>query len=160
MDEGAGIGGLEAWGLATFHVTTLVAGAVLLLHRAGTLGALLAGLGTLQGAALFLLLWVPAVWATRQALLPLGPAPLANGPGPVFAAAGFWGGATGAFFVGIALGAALLAQGAPPVALVAVLFAAAFGFVGGAIVGMLAALLDLLLLAAVRNVGPPPNKET
>ncbi|GEM_PF-5805194 len=148
MDEAREAGWLEAVGLATLHVSLLVGALVLALHRAGTLGQLLQGIGTLPGVALFLVLWGLTLGATRQALVQMREKPLREAMG----VGGVWGGAVGASFVWIALTASFISGRAPPIAYLFSLEAAAFGFVGGCLVGAVAALLDTALLAAARRL--------
>lgn len=151
MDEARRLGPLEAWGLATFHVSLLVGALVLAFHRAGTLGLLLQGLGTLPGSGIFLLLWGLATWTTRKALGRLGAQPLADGAKGVVDAAAIWGGVTGAAFVGtVFLATALILRTAAGLLFAAV--ALPFAFVGGGLIGAVAALMDLALLAAVERL--------
>lgn len=52
----------------TFHVALLVVVAVVALQSVGNLGGALVGLGTLPGAAVYLVLWAVGWWTTRRAV--------------------------------------------------------------------------------------------
>jgi len=133
---------LRAWALASFHVATLVAVGVGLLHAGGLVGDLLSGLGTLPGVALYLLLW-GLTWRTnRRWLLAHGP----PGRGAVRPAL-TWGAVTG---VGFLLGALVaLAVALEPADLVVLVIFAGVGApvaaVVGAAVGGVFALVDAAL---------------
>ncbi len=141
----------------TFHTAFFVLTLVFLLYLSGNLGAILGSLNTLAGFALFLLLWGIAAWSTGKALDGIigkdrREAALFEGGlkfGRALLLAMLWGGVTGALFAGvILLTEAIFALGILLYGLVILPVA----FLLGALVGLLLALLDGLLLYAVRKV--------
>jgi hypothetical protein len=142
---------LRALALASFHVATLVAVGVGLLHAGSLVGDLLSGLGTLPGVALYLLLWL-LTWRTNRRWL------LAHGP-PGWDAvrpALTWGAVTGVgFLLGVLAALAVVLEPADLVVLV--IFAgvgAPVAAVVGALVGGVFALVDAALDAVADAVVP------
>lgn len=139
---------LRAWALASFHVATLVAVGVGLLHAGGLVGDLLSGLGTLPGVALYLLLWVLTWRTNRRWLLAHGP-PGRDAVRPALA----WGAVTGVGFLSGPLAALLVLD--PTDVVVVVIFAGVgtpVAAVVGAVVGGVFALVDAALAAVADAV--------
>lgn len=144
------------WALASFHAALLMLlalGLAAWLADAG-FGAF-ASVGTLAGAAAYVLLWVLAWVAARgtlagSRLTPDGPG---DARGELLSAAMVWGSVAAAAFVAIAGTAAALLAGQPG-GLIVVAIASVAAALVGAIVGLLLGLLDALLLrAAVALLG-------
>ena len=153
---------LIAWALGTFHAGGLLVAIVLLLHLTGGLAALLSGLNTASGLALFGALWLTTVWSTHRTLPgALGPA-LQNAV-PIYRLVGraMWrGGINGMAFLplaGLVLAIPVVLSGSRSAIyslFAGALFLATFGLVGafvvGCVVGLLFAGIDVLLLMAGR----------
>lgn len=162
----AGPDPLVVWCLATFHAAFLVAVGVLALHRSGAAGDLLAGLGTLQGFALFLALWTVTWWTTRRWLAEAtvdARAGTTPSVGASLVPALKWGGLDGLVFL-LFLVAVLLVPNAVAAGTVSAVYVLALlvlvgslvAAVVGALVGGLFALVDLALLRAA-GYGPRPG---
>jgi hypothetical protein len=163
--------GVLVWGLATFHASTFVLVAVLLIYRGGGLGQALEGLNTLLGLALFVALWTTTYVATRNALRGLGIAmPSAIDDVAFTRRAIRWGALNGLMFLGVLvlvvpggyalthLGDIAQALTGPTVlqsaAFVAggLVIASALALVIGAIVGLLFSGIDLILLGLATRI--------
>lgn len=160
---------LSTWATGSFHAALLVAALVAALHLSGAAGDVLAGVGTLPGAAAYGYLWGVTVWTTGRALdagevTPNGDAAAPRG---VIRAAVVWGAATGGLFfatlLAVAAVALLVTSGLEALATVAIV-----GVVGGvlsvllgAVAGVVFALVDLALVRLVDPVVPatPPDSD-
>lgn len=146
---------LLVWAAGTFHAAGLVVLLVAALHLADAAGDVLAGLGTVPGALVYLYLWALVTWTTRRALAASGVTAADPPDGrAALLAGGIWGGATGVLFFGglfLAVAAFLVLTagiGAVPVALLVGLVGGLLAVLVGAVVGVLFALVDLALLRA------------
>ena len=176
---------LLLWSLATFHTAFFFAAFVAALYLNGSIADLLASLNTLVGTAVYLLLWATTWWTTRQAWRALKWERL-DDPLDVTALLGMgtlYGGINGMLFlsvialvaipVGLAaiiveairLGrledmAGLVAAGFFSLIVLAIAEVVAFGI--GALVGLLFAIVDGVLLhiawwLAALYQAPPPT---
>ncbi|WP_136600674.1 hypothetical protein [Salinigranum halophilum] len=142
-DDGReGDAALSAWALATFHAATLLLVPLTLAHVVApdALGDLLAGLDTLVGLALFLVLWGATWWTNRRYLAACAFADA----GRTLAVGARWGAVTGLPLLGCVVVAAFVATNPTFAALVLV----AGGLVAplvGAVVGALFAAFDVAL---------------
>jgi hypothetical protein len=140
---------LPAWTLGTFHAAILVIIPVVVAHRGGNLGGVLAGLSTGTGFLLFLGLWAVSLWSTARALRGImWQNPELPMPTPTLLRRGFvWGGASGAVFSVFLF--AVIAVSTPTFLLFApivLVFAAAIG----SIVGLILAAVDCAFFAVTR----------
>ena len=139
-----------ALALGTFHAALLMVLLVALLQAFGLLSGFLGAVGTLPGVALFLWLWVIAVFSARRVLRDVD---VLHGNAPVMRVverAMLFGGLGGAAFV-----LAFAALQSARFGVTGLLFFATFGVLGGVLVGAVfgAALVVLdgaLLLVADR----------
>ena len=151
-------GRLVAWALATFHTVAFVLVALLVAFRSGSLTGSLASLNTVVGFAVFLLLWGVTRYTTGRALA-TSRSGLAGGK--PLSRPYRWGALTGWFFLaGLVVAGAVAAPFVNPQAGAAgsagvVAFgviATPFALVLGAIVGMLFAAIDIVLIEVARAI--------
>lgn len=149
---------------ATFHATTFLLVPLLLAYRGGGLGQTLQGLNTLVGLGLFVAVWVTTYIATSMAMRDLD---LTSGlpvdGDKLMRRALVWGGVNGVMFLlvllsGFATANAIsrpenIVQGT--LFLIAAMFpGGAIAFVIGALVGVVFAGIDLLLLGVAARLVP------
>ena len=151
---------LDAFALATFHVTALSTASLALLHRFGAVGDALEGLDTAVGIVLFVVLWGIVLWATRQALayVPLSGLSTPGDAVSLLRGGVVWGGIAGvAFFWALLVGVTLpsllaleqsILAPAAIISSVGTLLAAAVG----AAFGVAFALLDGVAVVLARRV--------
>ncbi len=149
---------LVALALATFHASALVLALVLAIYLGGELGSFLAGLNTLAGFALFLLLWLTTAYATRSALAGRGWFKRSE-LDEAFVLRGLrWGAVNGALFLAVlvvagAVGTALATGNVGALLGLGLLaIATPFALVIGAVVGIFFATVDTALLALARRI--------
>jgi hypothetical protein len=133
---------LSAWALASFHAATLLVVPLALAHSVApeAVGGLLAGLDTLVGLALYLVLWGSTWWTNRRYL---AACTFADASGTLGAGVR-WGAVTGLPLLGCVVVAAFVATNPTFAALVL----AAGGLLAplvGAVVGVGFAALDVAL---------------
>lgn len=147
---------IVGWALAAFHSTTLVVMLVTLLYLWAPVGELLAGLQTVVGLALYLVLWATTLWTNkhwpRDTRLTIDGTAINSSS---FLRTSFkWGGVTGSvFFIALVI-LAVAAQTVPTslFPLVIVLIGVIVAFVIGGITGCIFAFTDLALLRIARRV--------
>lgn len=145
---------LLAWCLATFHTALLVSLFVIGFYLVGAAGDVLRGLETAVGIVVYLYLWGVTWWTHRRWLDAHGVALITGRPDPraVTVDALKWGGVTGLlFFVGVLVPSAVVLVASNgfetiPLVVLATVVGTLLSFVVGAVVGMVFALLDLLLV--------------
>ena len=145
--------------LASFHVTVLVTLAVGGLHLSGALGDILGGLSTLVGLGFFAYLWGVTWWTNRRVLqrAPLADATTAPGARALVLAGTGWGGVTGLVVVVLPLAGLAVAFSTGGEVLSALRVLALGGLGGttiGAIVGLVAAVVDIGLVRLVARIDP------
>lgn len=150
--------------LGTFHTAIFVITAVLVVHLAGALAGLLAGLNTLTGLTLFAALWGTTTWSTGRALrgVRLPDVSMSTPIGATVARASRAGALNGILFLGsaaliLALSALLAGQGESILVfvfggIVFVTLGAVAAATTGVILGVLLSALDLLLLWCTRRL--------
>jgi hypothetical protein len=150
-DDGTGTAdALSAWALASFHAALLVLVPLALAHGVApnAVGGLLAGLDTLVGVALFLVLWGSTWWSNRRYL---AACEFGDSRG-VLRAGARWGAVTGLPLFGCVVVAAFVATN-PTFALLLLVVGGLAALLVGAAVGALFAALDVALdRVAVRLV--------
>jgi len=141
---------LLVWSLATFHVTVLVALPVWVGHAIDpvAVGGLLDGLGTLAGAAVYLVLWGATWWSNDAWLREVD---LAHARESVVAGAK-WGMPPGVV-VFLTLVALLVLRGVGAFAVFVAGIGIAFAAVFGALFGALFAGVDVLLFRVAGSLG-------
>jgi hypothetical protein len=141
-DGGDGDDALSAWALATFHAAALLVVPLTLAHVVApdALGDILAGLDTLVGLALFLVLWGSTWWTNRRYLAACA---FADASGTL-AVGARWGAVTGLPLLGCVAVAAFVATNPTFAALVLVAGGLLAPLVG-AVVGVGFAALDVAL---------------
>lgn len=147
---------LVGWGLAAFHAATLVVLLVILLFLWAPVGELLAGLQTVVGLALYLVLWATTWWTNhhwlRDTRLTMDES--ATNSSSFLRTSFRWGGVTGSvFFVALVI-LAVAPQTVPTslFPLVIVLIGVIVAFAIGGILGCIFGFADLALLRIARNV--------
>ena len=154
-------GGLVVFALGTFHAAGLIVALVLVLYAGGGVAALLSGLSTVAGLALFSALWLTTVWSTRRTLRgAFTVAPWTSVPLRIMIPRAAWrGGINGVAFLAC-LGLILAVSSAFSGDIGAVGFeilivpivGAAFAFVLGLVLGLVFACVDLALVSATRAI--------
>lgn len=149
---------LITWALGTFHAGALLVAATLVLHVTGNLAALLGGLSTAVGLALFGALWGTTVWSAHRTLVGVIGTSLATTvpTGSLLTRATLRGGVNGILF--LALAGVILAfptvLSSPGAILFLIFFLATSGLIGafvlGCLAGLLFAIIDLMLFASAR----------
>jgi hypothetical protein len=139
---------LLAWSLSAFHVATLVVAPLLLLHAVGALGSLLQGVRTVTGLGLYLALW-GITWRTNRRWL--AAADRRDWWGTVVPGAK-WGAVTGVAFLFVLLAIVALTLREPIFVAVLALVGTPASALVGAVVGAGFAVLDVLILAAGRQL--------
>jgi hypothetical protein len=149
---------LITWALGTFHAGALLVAATLVLHATGNLAALLSGLSTAVGLALFGALWGTTIWSTHRTLAGVIGTSLATTvpTGRLLIRATLRGGVNGILFLALAgiIVAVPTILSSPGGILFLILFLATSGLIGafvvGCLVGLLFASIDLMLFASAR----------
>lgn len=147
---------------ATFHATSFVLIGVLIAYRGGGLGQTLQGLNTVVGLGLFIALWVTTYIATRNALQGIDVSSGARIDGDALIRGAFrWGGLNGVMFLLVLASGLLVAnmriQAENVMQTVLFAFAAlvpasVVAFLIGALVGVLFAGVDLILLGVAARI--------
>lgn len=157
---------LTTFAFGTFHTAIFLISAVLVLHLTGSLAGLLGSLNTLTGLALFAALWVTTTWSTSRAFraYPLTDLSMPTAVGEPIVRALRAGALNGILFLAaaaviLALSAVLTGQGQS--VLVFIFGGVVFATVGtlgsatvGAIIGVLLAAIDLVLIWASHRLLP------
>ena len=169
---------LLVWGLAAFHTSLFGLILVILVLLFGDLGQALASLNTLAGLSIFGALWLTNWWCTRRVMREVDWTP-AHRPvleGRLLSSGMFWGGTNGVLFLLSLPLIALAGFGIEAInegrltdlgnliffAAIAAILGTVFAFPIGAVVGLIFAVIDSLLLrisVAVAAVGAIESSE-